>query len=48
MSLYRLPSKHEAQMRGGSSHLRRSGVKVDLLSSKDPDLNQVFPLQMIN
>lgn len=47
MALYRLPSKHVAQIRDGSSHLKRSRVKVDLLSSKDPDLNRVFPLQII-
>jgi hypothetical protein len=34
MPFYRLPAEGMAQIKGGSSYLKRSGLKVDLPTSK--------------
>lgn len=45
--LYGLPPEGETQMKGGSSHFKRSGLKVYLPTSKDSDKEWVLRLQVI-
>jgi hypothetical protein len=45
--LFRLTAEGVAQIKGGSSHLRRSPSKVHLSTPKELDYEWVFPLQII-